>query len=98
VDVEDLLAPAGVGEQIVLMAGGGDELHAQGQAAVGPGRKGESGIAAQGPWDLERRQRALAAGYTAETSPVDAPWGERYFHIRDPSGHELSFAHPLTQR
>lgn len=23
------------------------------------------------------------------------PWGERYFHIRDPDGHELSFAELL---
>jgi catechol 2,3-dioxygenase-like lactoylglutathione lyase family enzyme len=43
-------------------------------------------------------QRALAAGFTPETSPADASWGERYFHLRDPSGHELSFARPLTQR
>ena len=27
--------------------------------------------------------------------PSDAPWGERYFHLRDPDGHELSFAKPL---
>ncbi|MGH8701888.1 MAG: VOC family protein, partial [Burkholderiales bacterium] len=27
--------------------------------------------------------------------PADAPWGERYFHISDPDGHELSFARPL---
>jgi catechol 2,3-dioxygenase-like lactoylglutathione lyase family enzyme len=27
--------------------------------------------------------------------PQDAPWGERYFHMRDPDGHELSFARPL---
>jgi catechol 2,3-dioxygenase-like lactoylglutathione lyase family enzyme len=39
--------------------------------------------------------RVLAAGFDAETSPADAPWGERYFHIRDPDGHELSFARPL---
>ena len=25
-------------------------------------------------------------------APTDAPWGERYFHLRDPDGHELSFA------
>ncbi len=41
-------------------------------------------------------RRALAAGFEPETSPADAPWGERYFHIRDPSGHELSFARPLA--
>ena len=28
-------------------------------------------------------------------SPRDASWGERYFHMHDPDGHELSFAHPL---
>ena len=27
--------------------------------------------------------------------PQDAPWGERYFHLPDPDGHELSFARPL---
>ena len=27
--------------------------------------------------------------------PRDAEWGERYFHLHDPDGHELSFAHPL---
>jgi catechol 2,3-dioxygenase-like lactoylglutathione lyase family enzyme len=41
-------------------------------------------------------RRALAAGLTPLTSPADAPWGERYFHIRDPDGHELSFARPLA--
>ena len=33
-------------------------------------------------------------GFHAE-SPRDASWGERYFHMYDPDGHELSFAHPL---
>lgn len=35
---------------------------------------------------------ARSSGYKPEFDPKDAPWGERYFHIRDPSGHELSFA------
>jgi catechol 2,3-dioxygenase-like lactoylglutathione lyase family enzyme len=26
--------------------------------------------------------------------PRDASWGERYFHMPDPDGHELSFARP----
>ena len=26
--------------------------------------------------------------------PQDAPWGERYFHMHDTDGHELSFARP----
>lgn len=27
--------------------------------------------------------------------PQDGAWGERYFHMLDPDGHGLSFAHPL---
>lgn len=40
-------------------------------------------------------ERARAAGFTATMAPADAPWGERYFHIDDPDGHEVSFARPL---
>jgi catechol 2,3-dioxygenase-like lactoylglutathione lyase family enzyme len=40
--------------------------------------------------------RIRAAGYDPETPPADAAWGERYFHVRDPDGHELSFAKPLA--
>jgi catechol 2,3-dioxygenase-like lactoylglutathione lyase family enzyme len=43
-------------------------------------------------------RRALAAGFDPESAPADAPWGERYFHIRDRDGHELSFARPLAPR
>lgn len=39
--------------------------------------------------------RVLAAGYVPTTAPTDAPWGERYFHVHDPDGHEVSFARPL---
>ena len=39
--------------------------------------------------------RALAAGCLPSTTPRDAEWGERYFHLTDPDGHELSFARPL---
>jgi uncharacterized glyoxalase superfamily protein PhnB len=38
---------------------------------------------------------AVARGLRPEAPPRDAPWGERYFHIVDPDGHELSFAIPL---
>ena len=31
-------------------------------------------------------------------APRDATWGERYFHIVDPDGHELSFAQPIRLR
>jgi catechol 2,3-dioxygenase-like lactoylglutathione lyase family enzyme len=39
--------------------------------------------------------RALATGCQPTTVPRDAEWGERYFHLTDPDGHELSFARPL---
>jgi catechol 2,3-dioxygenase-like lactoylglutathione lyase family enzyme len=39
--------------------------------------------------------RAVAAGHRPESAPEDAPWRERYFHLRDPDGHELSFARRL---
>ena len=35
-----------------------------------------------------------ARGFDPEI-PQDACWGERYFHMPDPDGHELSFARPL---
>ena len=39
--------------------------------------------------------RAVDAALTPIGEPSDAPWGERYFHIRDRDGHELSFARRL---
>ena len=39
--------------------------------------------------------RAVAMGLQPDTTPADAPWGERFFHLTDPDGHELSFARPL---
>ena len=41
-------------------------------------------------------QRALACELDPDTAPKDAVWGERFFHLTDPDGHELSFARPLT--
>lgn len=37
-------------------------------------------------------RRALDLGLSPEEAPRDAEWGERYFHLTDPDGHELSFA------
>ena len=39
--------------------------------------------------------RTTRAGLSPPFPPRDAEWGERYFHLSDPDGHELSFAHPL---
>lgn len=43
----------------------------------------------------EIHRRLTDAGYPTESDPADASWGERYFHVRDPDGHELSFARRL---
>lgn len=32
-----------------------------------------------------------------ETEPVNASWGERFFHMRDPDGYQLSFATPIRK-
>lgn len=42
-------------------------------------------------------ERTLTAGLSPSAPPTDAPWSERFFHIRDPDGHELSFARPLPE-
>jgi uncharacterized glyoxalase superfamily protein PhnB len=41
--------------------------------------------------------RMVSAGYRPDTAPRDAEWGERFFHLTDPDGHELSFAWPLRR-
>jgi catechol 2,3-dioxygenase-like lactoylglutathione lyase family enzyme len=46
----------------------------------------------------ELYRKALDIGLTPEAPPRDAEWGERYFHLTDPDGHQLSFARPLTPR
>lgn len=37
----------------------------------------------------------VATGFTPSMAPSDAVWGERYFHILDPAGHEVSIARRL---
>jgi catechol 2,3-dioxygenase-like lactoylglutathione lyase family enzyme len=40
-------------------------------------------------------EKAVAAGLWPEAPPRDAEWGERYFHLVDPDGHEISLARRL---
>ena len=42
-------------------------------------------------------RKLLESGVEPATTPQDAPWRERYFHVIDPDGHELSFAKPLAE-
>ena len=37
----------------------------------------------------------VAAGFAPLMAPSDAVWGERYFHILDPAGHEISIARQI---
>ena len=42
-------------------------------------------------------ERLTAAGIQPSEPPRDAAWGERFFHVTDPDGHEISFAWPLKR-
>ena len=48
--------------------------------------------------DVDAQHQALQAQGLMLESPKDAPWGERFFHVSDPDGHELSFAEQLPVR
>jgi catechol 2,3-dioxygenase-like lactoylglutathione lyase family enzyme len=45
--------------------------------------------------DVDEHHRALLGQGLEPESPRDARWGERFFHVTDPDGHELSFAELL---
>lgn len=45
--------------------------------------------------DVDEFWRYLKSKGFNPPSPRDAAWGERYFHLHDPDGHELSFAQPM---
>ena len=48
--------------------------------------------------DVDALYRSVVeAGYRPNTAPRDAEWGERFFHLTDPDGHELSFAWPIDK-
>lgn len=40
-------------------------------------------------------ERLVSEGIATDAPPKNAAWGERYFHVTDPDGHELSFAEQL---
>lgn len=37
-------------------------------------------------------ETAVANNLAPEAKPHNASWGERFFHVTDPDGHEISFA------
>jgi len=48
-----------------------------------------------GLYSFMKNDRVISKVITFENDPSDAPWGERFFHIIEPNGYELSFAQPL---
>src|SRR5262249_55196063 len=48
--------------------------------------------------DVDAYYRSMQAQRLNLEPPKDAPWGERFLHVTDPDGHELSFAEPLPAR
>jgi catechol 2,3-dioxygenase-like lactoylglutathione lyase family enzyme len=47
-------------------------------------------------YSLFKDNREISEALSFENEPRDAPWGERYFHIREPDGYQLSFAEPSS--
>jgi catechol 2,3-dioxygenase-like lactoylglutathione lyase family enzyme len=45
--------------------------------------------------DVDRFWAHMKEKEFSPARPRDAAWGERYFHLRDPDGHQLSFAQPI---
>jgi catechol 2,3-dioxygenase-like lactoylglutathione lyase family enzyme len=48
--------------------------------------------------DVDTQYQTLRALGWRIAAPADAAWGERFFHVLDPDGHELSFAELLPRR
>ena len=46
-------------------------------------------------YQLMKQDRNISQAAIIENEPIDAPWGERYFHLREPDGYQLSFAQPI---
>jgi catechol 2,3-dioxygenase-like lactoylglutathione lyase family enzyme len=42
-----------------------------------------------------KKDEYISKSIVFENEPTNAPWGERFFHIREPNGYQLSFAQPL---
>jgi catechol 2,3-dioxygenase-like lactoylglutathione lyase family enzyme len=43
-----------------------------------------------------KRDEYISKYIMFENEPTNAPWRERFFHIREPNGYQLSFAKPFS--
>ena len=46
-------------------------------------------------FDYMENDEIISSLGNLESKPVDAAWGERFFHVLDPDGYKLSFAAPI---
>ena len=42
-----------------------------------------------------KQDEYISKSIVFENEPTNASWGERFFHVREPNGYQLSFAQPL---
>jgi catechol 2,3-dioxygenase-like lactoylglutathione lyase family enzyme len=47
-------------------------------------------------YSFMKHDEYISQSIVFENEPTNAAWGERFFHIREPDGHQLSFAQPLS--
>ncbi len=87
------VAYGGPGAEFTSLQHGANFLNLSGGEGPAPGLWGRVILHVPSPDDVWRR--LVDAGHRPEFEPRDAPWGERYFHVRDPDGHEISFARRL---
>jgi catechol 2,3-dioxygenase-like lactoylglutathione lyase family enzyme len=52
---------------------------------------------ADGLYRYMKNDEYISKAVVFETKPTDASWGERFFHVREPNGYQLSFAQPLSE-
>ena len=50
-----------------------------------------------GLYKFMRNDSNISQAALFENEPADAAWGERFFHLREPDGYQLSFAQPITK-
>lgn len=80
----------------------GAERETEGEGEQGCGRSDFGRIIfhtenVDGLYQYMRKEEFFSKHATFETEPADAPWGERFFHIREPDGYQLSFAQPFKK-
>jgi len=83
----------GASASFTTLKAGNQYLNLSAEATTSPGFWGRAIFHVDDVDDMYRY--CCAQGLSPEFAPADAPWGERYFHLVDPDGHEISFARPL---